>query len=212
MPVRRASALPSRTVITSEIPIFPLQTVLVPGGYLPLQIFEPRYLDMVRDCSRNDSSFGVCLIIQGTETGRAQQHARTGTVARIRDFHTLDSGLLGITAQGHERFRIEQTRTRDNGLLMADVALLDEAGTAILPEAYFLLSRIVERFMDKVEGNYPGYHMDLLDDAVWVGYRLTELLPMSNAERLRLLELNDPLTRLQALLEILPRFQSGRSS
>ena len=191
----------------SEIPIFPLQTVLVPGGYLPLQIFEQRYLDMVRDCCREDQGFGVCLILQGTETGRSQQHARIGTLARIRDFHTQESGLLGITTQGHERFRIVRTRVRDNGLLIAEVEWLDEAGGQALPEAYFLLARIVERFMDKVESHFPGYHHRLLDDAVWVGYRLTELLPMPNAERQRLLELNDPVSRLQILLDILPRYQ-----
>jgi Lon protease-like protein len=192
---------------TFEIPLFPLRTVLVPGGHLPLRIFEPRYLDMVRDCSRNDRGFGVCLLFRGSETGPTRQHARTGTLARIRDFHTNDSGLLCITAQGYERFTIEQTRTRDNGLLVAAVTWLDEAAEVVLPEDYYLLSRIVERFMEKVGPNYPDYRPALLDDAVWVGYRLTELLPLTNAERLGLLELNDPLARLQILLETLPRFQ-----
>jgi Lon protease-like protein len=196
----------------ATIPIFPLQTVLVPGGHLSLQIFEPRYLDMVRECSRDESGFGVCLVTRGTKTGRALQHTRIGTLARIRDFYTLENGLLGITTQGFERFRIEQTRMRDNGLLMADVSWLDEAVSVVLPEAYFILSRIVDRFMDKVGGNYPDFHPDLLEDAVWVGYRLTELLPMTNAERLELLKLNDALTRLQILLEMLPRFQADPSS
>ncbi|NIP18251.1 MAG: hypothetical protein GWM87_08925 [Xanthomonadales bacterium] len=209
MPARHASVPKSRTVSTSEIPLFPLRTVLVPGGFLPLQIFEQRYLDMVRDCARTGGGFGVCLILDGEETGREPQHAQTGTLARIRDFHTLDNGLLGITSEGHERFRIRGTRARDNGLLMGKVDWLEEAMEAPLPEAYFLLGRIVGRFMDKVRDNYPGYHEGLLDDAVWVGYRLTELLPISNGERLSVLEMNDPVERLQRLLEWLPRFNTS---
>lgn len=195
-----------------EIPVFPLRTVLVPGGFLPLQIFEPRYLGMVRDCASNDRGFGVCLILEGHDSDRAPQHARTGTLARIRDFHTLENGLLGITTQGHERFHIESTRTRDNGLLIAEVTWLDEAAGLPLPDEFYLLSRIVERFMEKLQANYPDYHAGLLEDAVWVGYRLTELLPMSNAERLQLLELIDPLGRLQQLLEMLPRYQAGQEA
>lgn len=191
-----------------EIPLFPLRTVLVPGGFLPLQIFEPRYLEMVSECARSGSGFGVCLLVEGRETGFEQRPAKIGTLARIRDFYTLENGLLGITAAGHERFRTERTRVRDNGLLMANVSWIEETEAVALPEAYFLLGRIVERFMDKLESNYPDYHTGLLDNAVWVSYRLTELLPISNTERLALLELNDPLDRLQRLLEILPRFNA----
>ncbi|MDX1459727.1 MAG: LON peptidase substrate-binding domain-containing protein [Xanthomonadales bacterium] len=190
-----------------HIPIFPLQTVLVPGGFLPLKIFEQRYLDMVRDCVRDESGFGVCLILEGSESGQPAQHARIGTLARIRDWHTLESGLLGITAQGGDRFRIERTTMRDSGLMMADIQVLPEQPGTPIPDAQHLLSEIVARFMDKLEANYPGFERSLLEDAGWVGYRLTELLPIRNLERQALLEMDDPLERLQALLRILPRFQ-----
>ncbi|NND45863.1 MAG: peptidase S16 [Xanthomonadales bacterium] len=189
------------------MPMFPLQTVLVPGGYMPLQIFEPRYLDMVRDCVRDDSGFGVCLIMEGAETGQAQGHACVGTVARVRDWNTLENGLLGVTTQGFERFTIHATRMRDNGLMVADVQWRPEANGVAVPDEYQLLSEIVARFMDKLEANYPGFERGWLQDASWVGYRLTELLPIRNLERQGLLELDDPLERLQRLLEMLPRFQ-----
>jgi len=190
-----------------DIPVFPLQTVLVPGACLPLKIFETRYLDMVRDCVRDDAGFGVCLILEGAESGRVASHACVGTLARVRDWHTLEGGLLGVVAQGFDRFSIESTRMRDNGLMMATVKWLNEAPVTQVPEAYQLLADIVARFMDKLAAQYPGFEKAWLDDANWVAYRLTELLPIRNLERQGLLELDDPLDRLQRLLELLPRFQ-----
>lgn len=181
--------------------------MLVPGACLPLKIFETRYLDMVRDCVRDDTGFGVCLILEGAEAGRTSSHACIGTVARVRDWHSLEDGLLGVVAQGFDRFSIESTRMRDNGLMMASVKWLKEAPATPVPEAYQLLADIVARFMDKLEDQYPGFEKAWLADASWVGYRLTELLPIKNLERQGLLELDDPLDRLQRLLEILPRFQ-----
>lgn len=189
------------------IPMFPLQTVLVPGGHLPLQIFEPRYLDMVRDCVRDDSGFGVCLILEGSEAGQVAGHACVGTLARVRDWNTLKNGLLGITTQGHERFSILSTRMRDTGLMLAEARWRTEAEATPVPPEHQLLADIVGRFMDKLEGNYPGFERAWLGDANWVGYRLTELLPIRNLERQGLLELDDPLERLQQLLEMMPRFQ-----
>jgi Lon protease-like protein len=195
-------------VKTFEIPLFPLRTVLVPGGFLPLQIFEPRYLDLVRECASNDSGFGVCLILEGPEAGQAPQFAAVGTLARIRDFNTLPNGLLGITAEGGKRFRVIETRSRDNGLIIGSVQWLDApTSTHRLPESLQILAEVLRQFLDKVGDNYPGWHTGLLEDADWVGYRLTELLPLGNLEKQALLELDDPESRLQRILERLPDFQ-----
>lgn len=193
-------------MITSSIPVFPLQTVLVPGGFLPLQIFEPRYLEMVRDCVRDNHGFGVCLVMKNDGPRSTSQHARIGTLACIRDWNTLENGLLGITAQGQKRFLIESTKMRDNGLMIASVQWLDRCEPLPIPDSHLLLATFVERFMDKLASNYPDYDGSQLEDADWVGYRLTELLPLKNLERQGLLELSDPLERLQSLLELLPRF------
>jgi Lon protease-like protein len=191
----------------SEIPLFPLQTVLVPGGYLPLQIFEPRYLDMVRDCVKEDTGFGVCLIMQNDGLQATSQHAKIGTLARVRDWNTLENGLLGISAQGQDRFLIQSTKMRDSGLMIGHIEWLSELAPQGVPDSYLLLATIVGRFMEKLDSNYPDYRPQLLEDAAWVGYRLAELLPLKNLERQGLLELNDPLARLQLLLELMPRFQ-----
>ena len=109
-----------------DLPLFPLSSVLFPEGALSLRIFESRYLDMIRDCARNDSGFGVCLILDGAEVGEPATPAAVGTYARIVDFNVQADGLLGILARGEHRFRVQQTRVRDNGLVHAQVERLEE--------------------------------------------------------------------------------------
>jgi hypothetical protein len=196
-------------VINTDIPLFPLNAVLFPGGYLPLRIFEQRYIDMVRDCSAWGSCFGVCLVNNPEEKNRPATHLRMGTTAKIYDFSTLDDGLLGITAQGRQKFVIQKTRMRDNGLLMAEVATLAETSTIEVPDQYAVLSMITGRFMEQLGKNYPGFKPRDLQDANWVGYRLAELLPLENNEKQILLQISDPLERLQLLVDVLPRFQDS---
>ncbi len=195
-----------------DIPIFPLHTVLFPGGYLPLRIFEQRYIDMVRECSASGNCFGICLVNNPENEKRAATHMRIGTMAEIRDFSILDDGLLGIVAEGRQRFSIQRTRMRENGLLMAEVNTLAESVIVVIPEAYSVLSLIAQRFMEQVGGNYPSFQPADLQDASWVGYRLSELLPLENTEKQTLLQITDPLERLRLLLDVLPRFQEPGGS
>ncbi|MEM1411179.1 MAG: LON peptidase substrate-binding domain-containing protein [Pseudomonadota bacterium] len=191
----------------AEIPLFPLNVVLVPEGHLPLRIFERRYLDMVRECSGEGKPFGVVLVLPPDSPDQPASHTRIGTAAHIRDFHTMEDGLLGIVAQGGERFQVTGTRSRDDGLLVGEVQYLPPTPDLPLPAEYGLLADIVRGFMEKVGDDYPAFEHPRPDDASWIGYRLTELLPLDIMEKQALLELDDPRTRLQALLEILPRFQ-----
>lgn len=194
---------------TIEIPLFPLRTVLFPGGYLPLRIFEQRYLDMVRDCARNDTGFGVCLIREGEEAVSPVKTAQVGTHAQIIDWYTLEDGLLGVSATGTIRFMVEDSWQEDDGLFRAEIRLIPEAPVCRVPEAYSVLSDVLGRFMEKVAQQYPDHTPDQLQDATWVGYRLSELLPLGGIEKQHLLELTDPIERLQGLLDIMPRFQSA---
>lgn len=195
-----------------HIPIFPLPVVLFPGGYLPLRIFEQRYLDMVRECSATGGCFGVCLLNVQEDANHPATHQQLGTTAEICDFTNLDDGLLGITARGGQRFIVQKTRVRDNGLLMAEVNIIAEQARLEVPEQYSVLSMIAGRILEQVGDNYPSFQPDDLQDAAWLGYRLSELLPLENTERQTLLQLNDPLQRLQVLLELLPRFQEPAES
>ncbi|MDW8480234.1 MAG: LON peptidase substrate-binding domain-containing protein [Xanthomonadales bacterium] len=190
-----------------QLPLFPLRTVLFPGGVLHLRIFEPRYLDLVRECTRADATFGVCLILDGREVGTPALPARVGTEARIVDFHTLPDGMLGIVCRGEARFRVLSTRVRDNGLVIGMVEPLAGEPALRVPPQFALLATLLERMIERIGLAFGPLRKADLDDAGWVGLRLAELLPLELAERQELLELTDPLLRLARIVELLPRFQ-----
>ncbi|HEX5693070.1 MAG TPA: LON peptidase substrate-binding domain-containing protein [Arenimonas sp.] len=196
------------SVAVSELPLFPLGTVLLPGGRLSLRIFEPRYLDLVKRCGRNGEGFGVCLILAGREAGEPAIPASHGTEAVIVDFAMTDDGLLGLTVEGRRRFHVERTRVRDDGLVLGDVSWLDEPAPQPLRDEHALMSVLLARIMDKAGLDHEGAGKGDLADAAWVGWRLAEWLPLEPGERLELLQLADPHERLQRLVERLPDFQA----
>ena len=191
----------------TDIPLFPLNTVLFPGGPLSLRIFERRYLDLVRDCARDGSGFGVCLILHGCETGETTAPAAVGTLARIVDFCTLPDGLLGISAEGGERFHVDSSRVRDNGLAHGTVRFWPDEPEVALPPEFGLLATILERLLEQPGSAFAKADRRCFDDASWVGFRLAESLPLENRERQHLLQITDPLGRLEQLMYYLPRFQ-----
>jgi len=193
----------------TDIPLFPLNSVLFPGGALTLRIFEQRYLDMVRDCARDGSGFGVCLILRGDEVGAPAVPAAIGTLARIVDFYTLPDGLLGISLEGSDRFHVEQTRVRDNGLAHGKVEFWPAEPAQKVPAEYDLLGTILERLLQQVGGPFSKADRSLYEDAGWVGFRLAEALPLENTERQHLLQMTQPLERLAQLMHYLPRFQKA---
>lgn len=190
-----------------DVPLFPLSAVLFPGGQLSLRIFEPRYLDMVRECTRHGSGFGVCLILQGRETGAPATPTAVGTMAHITDFHTGDDGLLGIVAEGGARFRVVRSRARGDGLLRGNVEFWPAEPPQEVPVEFALLQSIAERLVETMAPHFRHAPRSAYDDAGWVGFRLAELLPLDSEEQQHLLELTDPLQRLAELRDALPRFQ-----
>jgi len=190
-----------------ELPLFPLGTVLFPGGRLSLRIFEPRYLDLVRRCGRSGEGFGVCRNVAGEEVGAPATPAEVGTEAVIVDFAMTDDGLLALTVEGRRRFRIAATRVMPDDLVVADVHWLDEPPAQPLPAEHALLSLLLARILDKAGLDHPGAGKGELADAAYVAWRLAEWLPLDLDERQRLLELDQPRDRLQALVERLPDFQ-----
>lgn len=191
----------------TDIPLFPLSGVLFPGAPLNLRIFEQRYLDLVRECSRNASGFGVCLILDGSEVGESALPAAVGTLARIVDFYTLPDGLLGITAEGGERFQVSATGVRDNGLMHGEVRFWPAEPAVPVPPEHGLLATILERLLDQIGDAYAKVERARFDDASWVGFRLGELLPLEQTEKQHLLQMTDPLQRLAQLQHYIPRFQ-----
>ena len=184
------------------IGLFPLHAVLVPGASIGLRVFEPRYLDLVRECGRSGGCFGVCMILAGEEAGAAATPAAFGTEARIEDFGSDDSGTLTLRVRGHRRFRVARTRVRDNGLVVGDVEWREPDGDDELRPEHALLGMLLQRILEQVGGADADPGPRQIDNAAWVGWRLAELLPMSDQQRQVLLQEDDPHARLQQLLSL----------
>lgn len=191
---------------TVEIPLFPLHTVLFPDGVLSLKLFEARYLDMAARCMRANLPFGVCLIQEGGEVGNPAVPYETGTVARITDWDMSQPGLLFITCRGGERFRIVSRDIHSDRLQTARVEVILEPPVESVPdELHGLLPLLRAIVADAGDEMFPSPHR--FDDASWVGYRLAEILPILVKARQRLLELQDPLSRLEIIHAYLQQHQ-----
>lgn len=187
---------------TIQLPLFPLHTVLFPGGPLPLRIFEARYLDMVSQCLKTDSGFGVCMIEEGKEVGEPARTVNTGVLARIVDWDQRNDGLLGITVMGEQRFDIIDVTVQANRLSIATVELLEEHDNISLPERYLYLVRVLKKLMASAGDLYAGLSSQY-QDAGWVSCRLVELLPIEMKQKQLFLEMDDPLERLEQIYQML---------
>jgi Lon protease-like protein len=194
--LRSPPALFRGSGVTDPLPLFPLKTVLFPGGPLLLRVFEPRYLDMVARCLRGANRFGVVAIRQGGEVGMASTYD-VGTTAEIVDWHQESGGLLGILAMGRETFRLQQTTRQSDGLYLGAVTLLPPDPPQPLPLVHAPLAALLRGLVE----SSPAYGSIATDyeDAVWVAGRLTETLPLALAVKQSLLETADPLARLERI-------------
>lgn len=179
----------------AEVPLFPLHSVLFPGGPLSLRIFEPRYLDMVRRCLKEHSEFGVVLILEGAEAGAVTATADTGTSARLVDFDTLPDGLLGVVCVGERRFHVLRRWLQHDGLNVGAVDYLPLDVPCAVPEEFAHLGELLREVLPRLGPPYTHVRGDF-EDAGWVSNRWAEILPLAQAEKQQLLELADPLARL----------------
>jgi Lon protease-like protein len=184
-----------------ELPLFPLNTVLFPGGLLPLQIFEQRYMAMAKACLRDSSGFGVCLIRHGGEVGAPATPEPVGCTARIVHWDMEQLGVLKIVAQGERRFRVGATRVQDDGLVVGEVELLAEDPDGPIPEALAPCRTLLERIVSE-HGERLFAKPFKLDSSAWVSARLAEVLPLAPDLKQSLLELEGP-RRLEALARLI---------
>jgi len=184
-----------------QIPLFPLRTVLYPGGPLLLRIFEPRYLDMISRCMKNSSPFGVLLIKSGSEAGPATTYD-IGTLARITDWYQGSDGLLGITAVGEQRFRLLSSSREPDGLNIGDIELIPTETVCTLPDEYRPLANILSGVLEDLGRLYETLEKKF-DDAGWVGYRFAEILPITPEQKQSCLEADDPVRCLEMMREAL---------
>jgi Lon protease-like protein len=185
---------------TAAAPLFPLNTVLFPGGPLPLRIFETRYVDMVRHCMRERCPFGVLLIRTGSEVGAGASGdtSEVGTTARIVDFNSLPDGLLGITCIGERKFKVTKRWQQGDGLNVGDIEYVAAEERVDLPGEFQHLGELLRKVLPELGDLYADVPKHF-DDAAWVGCRLAEILPISMSERQYCLELDDPIVRLARL-------------
>jgi len=181
-----------------EIPLFPLNTVLFPGGLLPLRVFEQRYMAMAKACLRDGTPFGVCLIREGTEVGAAATPEEVGCLARIVHWDMEQLGLLQIVAQGAERFRILARRVQGDGLAFARIELLPESADAPIPDQLAICRQLLERIAAE-HGERIFAKPFQFDSSAWVSARLAEVLPLPLAAKQQLMELGDGVRRLELL-------------
>jgi Lon protease-like protein len=181
-----------------EIPLFPLGTVLYPGGLLALKVFEQRYLDMTKICIRDNSAFGVCLIRNGDEVGKPAVPCNVGCTARIADWDMPHLGLFALACQGESVFRVIDYWSEKSGLLRAHVELREPELQADIPQQYETIAELLSRIIEKVGAErFPA--PAALHDASWVAYRLAEVLPLDVQIKQSILEAAEPLDRLAAL-------------
>ncbi|HXC37573.1 MAG TPA: LON peptidase substrate-binding domain-containing protein [Burkholderiales bacterium] len=192
----------STDALPRPLPIFALGTVLFPGAWLPLRVFEARYVDMTRDCLRKNQPFGVCLISEGREVGKPAKPHMTGCLAHIDDCDMQQMGVLQLRTRGTRRFRVNSLSSNSQGLVLAEAELLPEEPSLKLPAQYRNCRQLVELTMERHGPEiFPEPHA--FDDAVWVSYRLAQTLPLPMEARQQLLEMDDSLQRLAVLQRLL---------
>lgn len=188
-----------------EIPLFPLNTVLHSGGRLELRVFETRYMEMVKECLRNGTPFGICLLEHGEQVAAARGAPavphRVGTLARIVDWEMPQLGILNIVTHGETRFRVLDTRVQRDGLVRAEVELLPDPPVTRIPGDYARLVPMLRAMIEALEDAPPRPYRFF--DAAWVADRWAELLPLPLAAHQRILELDDGVARLDAIYRFL---------
>ena len=184
------------------LPLFPLQTVVFPGGRLPLRVFEQRYVDMVKQAIADNTPFGICAIREGQEVGTPAVPHEVGTLVHIIDWDMPESGILHIDTQARERFIVRSTRTEPSGLIIGTVDAISAEPPAAIPEDLALAVQILRHIVGEFGADrFPAPLA--FDDAAWVGFRLSEVLPLKLSVKQNLLEMNDSVTRLRILVEFL---------
>ena len=196
-----------------SLPLFPLSAVLFPGGVLPLRIFEVRYLDMIGKCHKAGAPFGVVSLTQGSEVrqpGASEAFSSVGTLATIEDYEAPRPGLMTIRAMGAQRFRITSRDQLKHGLWIADVESLPPDVEVEIPPDLQVAATALKQLIHSLELKSAGAPLPLqapwrLNDCGWVANRWCELLPLPVPIKQRLMELDNPLVRLELVSDVLSK-------
>ena len=190
-----------------KLPLFPLNTVLFPGCVLDLQIFEARYLDMIARCMKQGTGFGVVCILEGREVGDAPQDiAGIGCEALIRDFQQQDNGLLGIRVEGGRRFEVLSTELQRDQLLVAQVEWLSEIPEQPLQDEDQDLLALLKALAEHPMVAALNMNTEVAGQQS-LANQLAYLLPFAEADKIELLQVDDPQQRLDGIQVLLDEIQ-----
>ena len=185
-----------------DLPIFPLSSVLFPGGVLPLRIFEARYMDMVRERMQREAPFGICLITRGGEVGEAAEHEPVGCLAHIRGWDMEQLGVLHLRAVGGQRLRVLERDIGANGLIRAKVELLPDDPPMPIPDEMRDCVVLIRRIVDELRTREPDPERRMIaepcdfESAAWVANRIAEFMPIPAPAKYKLMVLDEPVVRL----------------
>lgn len=198
--------------MSETLPLFPLHTQLLPEQRLDLQIFEPRYLQLVKDCLRSESSFGVVMIREGAEVVRTSadipQVFGVGVSAKIVDWGSTDTDLLAVTVQGESKFKLLETEVDGAQLMRAQVDWLPAEPLADIPVQHGTLLSLLQQL--RQHPSTVRLQLPDVTDARQLGWQLSQLLPLENPLKIDLLAMDDPLLRLDRLLPLIEELSEGR--
>ncbi len=186
-----------------ELPVFPLNNTVFPGGILPLRIFEPLYMSMVSDCMKNHKPFVVVLIKQGNEVDKYSSFHPLGTLMQIIDFDQLKDGSLGLTCRGLTRGRVIASWAKSSGLIMGSIQRLEGQAAQPIQDEYQAMADFLRETLE--QDSLKAYRSHLIEDwdnQTWLSYRLAELLPLSQPKKQVLLEMGT-VSRLNQLQSVL---------
>ncbi len=225
-----SSTAGTEALTLSQLPLFPLQTVLYPGGWLSLRIFEVRYLDMIGRCHKTGAPFGVVCLSEGSEVRRLDPQAPpggdgfakevfhpVGTLAQIEHLERPQPGLMVIRCRALQRFHVQRRSQLPHGLWVADVQLDEPEAVVPVPEHLASTRDGLQRLLQTLQERDPD-SLDQLplqppyqwDDSGWVANRWAELLPAPAELKQRLMALDNPLLRLELVSDLLDKLNLNR--
>jgi len=190
-----------------KLPLFLLNSVLIPGAYLQLRVFEPRYLEMVKQSLKNNQPFGICLIRKGQEVGPAAEPHAVGTLAEIIRWDMEVLGVLQITVRGNQRFDVVNHAIDDSQLVIADVNDISDDRPMALAEDYRKLPLVLEGLFS--DANVIIEDPEMFEDAIWIAWRLAEYLPLASTTKQQILECENPQDRLELLMQEIIKLESS---
>tara|TARA_B100000949_G_C14279301_1_gene451077 strand:- start:1991 stop:2590 length:600 start_codon:yes stop_codon:yes gene_type:complete len=190
--------------MTSKVPIFPLRSIVLPGGLFPLRIFERRYLDMVTECIKTDQGFCISLVRTEKPNSYVTDIYEYGSWVKISDWNKLEDGLLGITVEGKNIARISNTSLDHENLLRGEIEKLDLEKEYLIPQKYLTLSKFYKKIYPNLK-SFIDTKEEKFADASWIGYRLTELLPIDLELKAELISISNAIERLEKINQIMTR-------